>query len=65
MLQSHNLHLCVTKTLLCAINMKVMWAVSSTIGGVGMYLVHICDVLSRDSSKLVVVMAVSGHVLAG
>ena len=32
---------------------------------IGMYLVHICDVLSGDSSKLVVVTAVSGHVLAG
>ena len=33
-----------------------MWAVSSTIGGVGVYLVHIriyCNFLSGDSSKFV------------
>ena len=39
-----------------------MWAVSSTIGCVNVYLVHIhvcCNFLSGDSSMFVVVMAVS------
>ena len=44
-----------------------MWAVSSTIGGVGVYLVHICvrcNFPSEDSSKFAVVMVVSGRVIA-
>ena len=44
-----------------------MRTVSSTISGVGMYLVHIrvcCNFLSGDSSKFAVVMAVSDRVIA-